>query len=69
MDADQIELLQNPANYIMSKPDTEGEKGAGLGLSLCRELLGKISGKMNIQSIKNDGSVFEIILPLSFQVS
>ncbi len=67
MEPEQIELLKNPYNHILSKPDTEGEKGAGLGLSLCRELLTKISGTMHIMSVKNEGSQFEIIVPLSVQ--
>ncbi|HPT15127.1 MAG TPA: tetratricopeptide repeat protein [Bacteroidales bacterium] len=60
---EELEELRNNSNPINSKPDTEGEKGAGLGLMLTRELLLKISGQLEIQSQQGKGSTFTVLLP------
>jgi len=63
MEPEEVKVLMNSGTYVNSKPDVEGEKGAGLGLMLCKELLQKISGRMHIESAKGAGSTFRIILP------
>ncbi len=42
---------------------TKGEKGSGLGLILCKELINKINGNIEIQSKINEGTTVIIILP------
>lgn len=64
MEPEEVKVLLNTGTYVNSKPDAEGEKGAGLGLMLCKELLQKVSGRMQIESTKGAGSAFSIILPL-----
>ncbi len=44
---------------------TEGEKGSGLGLNLCKLFVDKNNGKIEVKSKKNVGSEFIITLPSS----
>jgi signal transduction histidine kinase/Tfp pilus assembly protein PilF len=63
MDEEKVALLMSPNNFVKSEPGAAGEKGAGLGLMLTRELLEKVSGKMEVRSVKGEGSSFCILLP------
>ncbi|NTW25429.1 MAG: sensor histidine kinase [Lentimicrobium sp.] len=63
MDKDKLAMLMSPNAFVKSEPGVEGEKGAGLGLMLTRELLEKVSGKMEVNSVKGEGSTFRILLP------
>ncbi|MCB0689377.1 MAG: HAMP domain-containing histidine kinase [Saprospiraceae bacterium] len=58
---DQIEKLFDLGNR--SGKGTAGEKGTGLGLILCRELLEQNHGALLIESKKDEGSVFTAVLP------
>lgn len=49
---------------VLSTQGTEGEKGSGLGLVLCREFVQRHGGNLDIQSQPGQGSVFTLILPL-----
>jgi CheY-like chemotaxis protein len=40
------------------------ERGAGLGLSICRELVGLMGGKISAHSQAGEGCVFDVHLPL-----
>lgn len=42
---------------------TNDEKGTGLGLIICKELIDLHQGKIEVKSIVGEGSVFTIILP------
>jgi len=44
-------------------PGTNKEKGSGLGLILCKELLGKLGGEIWVESTPGKGSTFFIRLP------
>jgi signal transduction histidine kinase len=46
-----------------TKLGTENEPGTGLGVILCREMIEKHGGKINITSEQGIGSVFEFSLP------
>jgi light-regulated signal transduction histidine kinase (bacteriophytochrome) len=49
-----------------SVPKQNGEKGAGLGLSVCKSILHALEGDIRLRSSsREDGSVFEITLPLN----
>jgi len=45
-----------------SKTGTAEEKGTGLGLILCKEMLNKLNGHLKVKSIKNEGSTFSFTL-------
>ncbi|MDB5524122.1 MAG: yegE 1 [Rhizobium sp.] len=49
-----------------SAPKRNGEKGAGLGLSVCKSILHALEGDIRLRSSSREGgSVFEIVLPLN----
>ncbi len=49
---------------VNSTMGTSGEKGSGIGLSFCVDLLEKNKGTLAIQSKVGEGSTFKIVLPL-----
>ncbi len=57
-------LFRMDAQNVSSR-GTNGERGTGLGLILCKELVTKLSGKIEVTSEENKGSVFTITLPLN----
>lgn len=62
MSDEMIEMLLND-NYS-SRKGTRQEKGLGIGLRLCRELLKKINGKLEIESQPSQGTSVKIIIPV-----
>jgi len=46
-----------------SKKGTMNESGTGLGLILCKEFAEKNKGKLEVSSVLNEGSEFNLILP------
>ncbi|MDT8324510.1 MAG: hybrid sensor histidine kinase/response regulator [Bacteroidota bacterium] len=48
-----------------STPGTEKERGSGLGLILCRELVGLHGQELRVESEKGEGSTFTFTLALS----
>ncbi len=48
-----------------SRRGTAGERGTGLGLTLCMEFLKKHGGHLSIESKPNEGSKFSIYLPVA----
>jgi signal transduction histidine kinase len=50
-------------NEIESTPGTENEKGTGLGLKLCQELIMINMGTISVESKEGEGTCFMIVLP------
>jgi len=46
-----------------STDGTQGENGYGFGLALVKHLVDSLNGHMNIHSVIDEGSTFEINLP------
>jgi signal transduction histidine kinase len=49
---------------ITSTPGTDNEKGTGLGLKLCAELVQICKGTISVESKEGEGSCFSIVLPV-----
>jgi len=49
---------------IESTPGTESEKGTGLGLKLCHDLVKINNGLINVESTEGEGTCFIITLPI-----
>jgi signal transduction histidine kinase len=48
---------------IRQRRGTDGEPGTGLGLPLCRRLIERHGGHMNIESTEAGGSTFSLFVP------
>jgi signal transduction histidine kinase len=48
---------------IESTPGTENEKGTGIGLKLCQELVRLNNGTITVESREGEGTCFTIVLP------
>ena len=62
IEPEDIEKLFDPSKSD-SKPGTENEKGTGLGLMLCKELIEFNDGSISVKSNLGLGSSFIISLP------
>ncbi len=63
MPDDIKESLLHSVN-IQSTRGTSNEKGSGLGLVICRELITKIGGKLLVKSEVGKGSTFSFTIPI-----
>lgn len=63
MDAESLEKIKKES-VIKSTPGTKGEKGTGLGLQLCYDLVRVNGGEMDITSNKGEGTTVSFTLPL-----
>ena len=68
IDADMIKKLFR-VGEMSTSIGTEGEKGTGLGLILCKEFVEKHGGIISVESQKNMGSIFSFTLPVTEEKS
>jgi signal transduction histidine kinase len=61
--AELRESLFRIDGHVVSSPGTNGEKGSGLGLILCREFVEKNAGQIGVESEPGAGSTFWFTLP------
>lgn len=62
LSADQLRTFSSD-KYMTSTQGTDGEIGTGVGLYLCRELVKKMGGVLQVDSRPGVGTEFMIILP------
>lgn len=65
MNKETMSSLFNYGKHIESTQGTQGEKGTGLGLILCNDLVVAHDGSMNIESEPEKGSRFSFSIPLT----
>ena len=63
MDDENIAKLFKKANHFTTQ-GTSGEKGSGLGLLLCQEMIRENGGKIWVESEPGKGSTFKFTLPV-----
>ncbi|WP_117148862.1 MULTISPECIES: histidine kinase N-terminal 7TM domain-containing protein [Paraliobacillus] len=59
-----LRLLQDQEGYLESLNGTAGEKGIGIGLTLCREFAQINGGELWFESVPNQGSTFYFSTPI-----
>lgn len=62
MTDEQMQMLFSRAAHVSTK-GTGGEKGTGLGLQLCYDIMQRNNGSIRVSSRPGLGSVFTIVLP------
>ncbi|MCK4766337.1 MAG: HAMP domain-containing histidine kinase [Candidatus Aminicenantes bacterium] len=62
IDVEDLDSLFRFGSGCISR-GTEGEKGSGLGLVLCREFVEKNGGEIKTKSKVDEGTIFEFTLP------
>ena len=59
--ADQEKIFQG--FYRTKEAQTSGQKGTGMGLMLCQEIVQRHGGKLELETAPNKGCTFSIIVP------
>ena len=62
--ADELDLIFKKFQQTSTK-STEGEKGSGLGLSIVQQLVELHEGKIGVQSVLGQGTIFHIDFPVT----
>jgi signal transduction histidine kinase len=65
MEADELANLFR-FDRTVSVPGTKGEKGTGLGLYLCRDVIARHGGTISAEALPGEGSAFHVTLPQAF---
>ena len=58
------EELQSVFNAFTRLPDAQGKEGVGLGLTITREIVTLLGGRINVASTKGKGTTFRVCLPV-----
>jgi PAS domain S-box-containing protein len=55
--------------FQLRNPERDRTKGTGLGLTICRRLVDAMGGRLEVQSVVGQGSVFTVMLPATCVVA
>ena len=58
------EELQSVFNAFTRLPGAQGKEGVGLGLTITREIVTLLGGRINVASTKGKGTTFKVCLPV-----
>ena len=58
------EELQSVFNAFTRLPGAQGKEGVGLGLTITREIVTLLGGRINVASTKGKGTTFRVCLPM-----
>ena len=58
------EELQSVFNAFTRLPGAQGKEGVGLGLTITREIVTLLGGRINVTSAKGKGTTFRVCLPM-----
>ena len=58
------EELQSVFNAFTRLPSAQGKEGVGLGLTITREIVTLLGGRINVTSAKGKGTTFRVCLPV-----
>ena len=58
------EELQSVFNAFTRLPSAQGKEGVGLGLTITREIVTLLGGRINVASTKGKGTTFRVCLPV-----
>lgn len=61
--ADVLPRIFEPFYSTKMGPDESGQGGSGLGLSLCKEIVGRHHGRIRVESVVGRGTTFTLKLP------
>jgi signal transduction histidine kinase len=56
-------IAELSSNKSFSLEGTKGEKGLGIGLSLCKDLMRRVGGELHIESTAGKGTLARVVLP------
>jgi len=62
MSADELSRLDGVERRLRGV-GTEGERGSGFGLIMCREFAARMGGSIRVESRQDEGSTFALVLP------
>ncbi|MDT0596001.1 aerobic respiration two-component sensor histidine kinase ArcB [Glaciecola petra] len=51
--------------YQVQREDFQAATGTGIGLAICKQMVDKMGGEINVNSVLNEGTCFEIKLPVT----
>ena len=54
-------------DFNTGRKGTEGESSTGMGLIICKDLIGKIGGELQVQSEVGKGSEFKFTIPKDYK--
>lgn len=63
MTPERVRELLSTRHFVVSQSGTKGEGGTGIGLLICRELIRRNKGKLNIESEPEKGTTVFVTLP------